>query len=814
MFPFRLHIKTPCLISLLLLLGLPVISAPVTASEKVVTALEKSYTAARSEALQQKIRLALEQKGPDYRPRTQHLDQQRQPEYTNRLILQNSPYLLQHAHNPVDWHPWGSEALALAEKENKPVLLSIGYSTCHWCHVMEEESFENEQIADYINRHFIAIKVDREQHPDIDETYMMASQLISQRGGWPLTAFLTPAAEPFFAATYYPAEQFFQLLQNAHSMWQKDQEKLSLQAGLVVKTIQQIMQGSRETLRVGRTAIRRAQALMLSQHDELSGGFGEAPKFPQESMQFFLIRLIEQNRDDLLTDILRTNLDAMQEGGIYDQIGGGFHRYATDPEWLVPHFEKMLYNQGLLARVYLHGWRVTGIDKYQRTVRETLNYVLREMTSSNGGFYSATDADSEGEEGRFFIWTEEQIRHALPGEDAELALMMYGVTPEGNFETDTGNVSILHLPQPLESLAEQEKIPLENLYQKKEKINRQLLKQRQTRIPPLLDDKLISAWNGMMITALAEAGLYMEIPEYTAAAVRAAEMMWMQCRDSRGGLLRICSQQGEPIAGTQEDYAYFAQALITLYDVTGERYWLERAIRINQEMHQRFWDDHSAGFFLTEKNIEALPLRPRSSQDGAIPSGNSIAHEVLQKLYTRTGREHYNEQAEQLISQASAFLSRQPMGQGYLLASLLQQRQGESGSRNYAARGNVSLRGVLSPQRDELVIALDIENGWHINSNQPLQKNLMATRVSLIRQSDEEQQPDSIIDTLYPEAITRALSFQRDPLSLFEGNTLIRVPLRKPLDSHESVAVSIELQACNDRLCLPPETLELSFIAP
>ena len=799
---------------LLLLLGAILVSPVVEASDTEIRILERSYIPPRTEPLQNQLNDALTQKGALYIPRTQHLDPQRQPLYTNRLILQSSPYLLQHAHNPVDWHPWSSEALALAKLQNKPVLLSIGYSTCHWCHVMEQESFENKQIADYINRHFIAIKIDREQHPDIDETYMIAAQLISQQRGWPLTAFLTPEAEPFFAATYYPPEPFFQLLQNAHSIWQKDQNRLSLRAGIVVDTIRQIMQGSRETLRIGRSAIRNAQALMLSQHDELSGGFGDAPKFPQESMQFFLLRLIEQNRDTLLTDILRTNLDAMQQGGIYDQIGGGFHRYATDPEWLTPHFEKMLYNQGLLARVYLHGWRLTGVGKYKRTAEETLNYVLREMTSSNGGFYSATDADSEGKEGQFFIWTEEQIRSALPQEDAELALKMYGVTPEGNYETDTGSASILHLPQPLASLAKQNKVPLENLYQKKQKINQQLLKQRQTRAPPLLDNKLISAWNSMMITALAEAGLYMSEPEYTDAAVRAANMLWMQCRDNSGGVLRICSQQDQPIVGTQEDYAYFAQALITLYDVTGERFWLERAIRINHEMHRRFWDDHNAGFFLTEKNIEALPLRPRSSQDGAIPSGNSIAHEVLQKLYTRTGREHYNEQAERLISQASAFLSRQPMGQGYLLASLLQQRQGESGSRNYAARGNVSLKGKLTQTRDELVISLKIEDGWHINSNQPLQNNLMATRVSLISLPNQQQPLDFTVEALYPRAITRALSFQGEQLSLFEGNTQIRVPLRKPLSSHESVAVSIELQACNNQLCLPPEALELSVIVP
>ncbi|RRD00371.1 DUF255 domain-containing protein [Amphritea balenae] len=753
-----------------------------------------SYIAPRSADLQSRLIRALQQKPDGYSPRTQHIDDEGNPLYTNRLILESSPYLIQHAHNPVDWHPWSKAALEKARRENKPVFLSIGYSTCHWCHVMERESFEETVIAEYLNRHFIAIKVDREEYPDIDQTYMMAAQLISQRGGWPLTAFITASGEPFFASTYYPPDQFLQLLQKVRQLWLDEQPELSLQAKRITTTIQHLMQGDTRNKRVGSSAIKQAQIQLLQQHDELSGGFGNAPKFPQESLQFLLIKLIDGEKTDILLDIFKTNLNAMQQGGIFDQVGGGFHRYATDPEWQIPHFEKMLYNQALLARIYLQGWRLTGEYSYRDTTEATLNYVLREMTGSNGLFYSATDADSNGEEGLFFVWQEQEIRQKLPPQDADLAISLYGVTTQGNFE----QTNILHLPRSLDELAAELQRPLDNLRDQRNQINKQLLNLRQQRIPPGLDNKIISAWNSMMITAFAEAGKLLDREDYLTAAVRAAETMWLQCRNQDGGLQRICIKADNAAIGVQEDYAYFAQALITLYDISEDSRWLDRAILITREMNKRFWDQNNAGYFLSEQSL-GLPLRPRSIQDGSIPSGNSIAHEVLHKLYTRTGREHYSELSEKLINQASGYLSQQPMGLGYLLGSMIEQRKGETGPLAYAARGNVSARGDL--KEGKITIKLNVADGWHINSNQPLQPNLQPTSVTM----DEKIQAD----IHFPEPLQRSLKFQATPLSLFEGENLIDITF----DSLQlqATTIRIALQACNDKLCLPPEEVELSL---
>lgn len=762
-----------------------------------------SYIPERSTALQAKINQALILKGKDYQPRSEHLTPSGSPIYSNRLILEDSPYLLQHAHNPVDWHPWGTEAFELAKQQNKPIFLSIGYSTCHWCHVMERESFENSEIASYINRHFIAIKVDREQHPVVDDTYMMAAQLISKRGGWPLSAFLTPEREPFLAATYFPPQQFAQLLSRIHGLWLTQQKNLIYQAGLVTETINLLTQQSTQADVLAADVLKSASQQLIEFHDELQGGFGEAPKFPQESLQFLMLRLLEQRPDPELVEMLNTNLDAMLRGGIYDHIGGGFHRYATDPDWLIPHFEKMLYNQALLARVYLYGWRLTGNPAYRRVVEETLDYSLREMRNSREGFYSASDADSEGEEGKFFLWNEEQVNQLLSPEDAALTKSIYGISAAGNFE----GRNILHLPLGIEQYASQQKLSIQPLLQRLNSIRQTLYQARTKRIPPSVDTKVITAWNSMLITTLAESGSLLHRSDYTDAAINAANLIWQHCRTEQGDLMRICPDQSgyKIILANQEDYAYYAQALIALYDASANPEWLKRATRTVQQMQSKFWDSKNAGYFMSEATDKSLPLRPKASGDGAIPSGLSIAHEVLTKLFQRTGDTQYSDLAEQLITFSGQSLQQLPLGQGYMLASLLQQQQGEFGSLRFAGRGNVRLYADFDKQSSEIHINLEIAPDWHINSNQPQQSNLVPTRIKLLN--------DNIVaETHYPPPTIRALGFQPEPLSLFENRNRIRLTIPDTVELPFSLTLEMSLQACSEKLCLAPETHQLHLV--
>ncbi|NIN31188.1 MAG: DUF255 domain-containing protein, partial [Hydrogenophaga sp.] len=415
---------------------------PPAPSAESAAAGETPVKAPYPPALQTQLRAALAARGADYRPRTEHLLANGAPEFTNRLILQDSPYLLQHAHNPVDWYPWGEEAFARARRENKPVFLSIGYSTCHWCHVMERESFDSKAIARILNADFIAIKVDRERRPDVDASYMTAVTLLTGRGGWPLSAFLTPDGNLFFGGTYFPPDAFAEILSRVLELWQKNPALLFSESAKVAEAVASTMANRGTVKEVGASAIVAAVNATLERHDSLEGGFSEAPKFPSEPLLFLLLEHALRTGDEQALEAAETTLQAMARGGIYDQVGGGFHRYSIDPQWLVPHFEKMLYNQANLARLYTEAYRLTGHAGYQRIARQTLDYVLRDMTSPEGAFYSATDADSEGEEGAFFLWTPAQLRAVLGEQDAALAMALYGVSENGNFE----GRSILHLP--------------------------------------------------------------------------------------------------------------------------------------------------------------------------------------------------------------------------------------------------------------------------------------------------------------------------------------------------------------------------------
>ncbi|MBK1706711.1 thioredoxin domain-containing protein [Halochromatium glycolicum] len=593
-------------------------------------------------ALQQRLDAALAAKGSDYAPRTEHLKPDGQPRFTNRLILEDSPYLLQHAHNPVDWYPWGPEAFEQARRENKLIFLSIGYSTCHWCHVMERESFEDLAIAELLNEHFIAIKVDREVHPDVDQTYMTAVELLAGRGGWPMSSILTPDGDTIDGGTYFPPAEFTRLLERARDLWQAQPDALRAQAERVARAVSRALDTQGQAAALDDAIIDRALAELLARHDELQGGFGLAPKFPQEPRLGLLLDQALRTGDDAALAAAIFTLKRMARGGIHDQVGGGFHRYAIDNDWLVPHFEKMLYNQAQLAQVYLAGWRLTADPNLARVTRRTLDYVLRDMTSPEGGFYSATDADSDGDEGRFFLWTPAELRAALPAEDADLAIRFHGVTETGNFE----GRNILHVPVALDAFAAAEGVAPADLQQQLAQIHETLYQVREERPHPHRDEKILTAWNGMMISALAEAGAALEEPRYLAAAERAADLLWAEARPAPGQLTRVYLDGRASQPALLEDYAFLGAGLIALYDASADPRWLERARELTDALWSRFADPEGGGLFMGEASTDTpLMARPKDLSDGAMPSATSAALHLLAALDQRTDDLRYGQRA-------------------------------------------------------------------------------------------------------------------------------------------------------------------------
>ncbi|MEJ2591645.1 MAG: thioredoxin domain-containing protein [Candidatus Thiodiazotropha sp.] len=754
--------------------------------------------------LQQKLKTAYLAKGPDYHPRTEHLNADGSPKYINRLILEDSPYLLQHAHNPVDWRAWSEAAFEAARTQDKPVFLSIGYSTCHWCHVMERESFEDPAIAALLNQHFIPIKVDRESHPDVDEVYMTAVTMLTGHGGWPMSTFLTPRGEPFYGGTYYPPQQFASLLKQVAQVWRERRGEVESQATQIARAVAENNRLGELGAAFDPAAAPRAVALMSQIYDEIEGGFGQAPKFPQEPWLYLLLDQAERQNDPRALEMLENTLDHMARGGIQDQIGGGFHRYSTDYEWLVPHFEKMLYNQASLSRIYLGAWRLTGKARYRRTATRTLDYVMREMTAPDGGFYSATDADSEGEEGLFFTWTPAELRDALSPEDAELARSFYQVSRIGNFE----GRNILHRQDEPEAYAAAHGLDPAELQQRIERIDGQLLAVRGRRIPPLRDDKIVTAWNGMMITAFAQAADLLDDPAYRRAAERAAAFLWRQNRPSPGRLLRVHLDGRSSVAGTLEDYAYLAEAMLYLYDLSGDRQWLDRARELADSLIDRFVDT-DGGFFLNEAEAGITAMgRPRDDgTDNATASGSSVALQVLQRLSTRSDDIRYRQQLERLIGRFAPAVAEHPHSYGYLLTAITSQREGELGARAYAAGGGIRLQGRMdraSGGQRQLKVTIDIPEGWHINASDPNDPALTATRL-------ETAAGWRLQAIAYPPGETRQLAFQEQPLSLYAGTLELQATVAPGNGSPAGLTlpVSVQLQACNDEVCLPPEQVTL-----
>jgi hypothetical protein len=589
----------------------------------------------------------------------------------NRLIHETSPYLLQHANNPVDWYAWGPEALERSRTEDKPILLSIGYSACHWCHVMERESFENQAIAALMNQNFINIKVDREERPDLDAVYMEAVQMLTGSGGWPMTVFLTPQGKPFYGGTYFPPVDrmnmpgFPRLLQSISEAYQTNRGEIERVTGQVVEQMGRANQLEPGVTPLSADILHQAYATLASNFDYQNGGFGTAPKFPQPMTPEFLLRYYHHCYHQRALEMVEMTLEKMACGGIYDQIGGGFHRYSTDAYWLVPHFEKMLYDNALLARLYLHAYQLTQRGMYRRICEETLDYVLREMTDPQGGFYSAQDADSEGVEGKFFVWSPRELREAIGEADARIFGDFCGVTEGGNFE----GASIL-TRRPDENLfAEKHHMTRDELNALIVRCRQKLLAVREQRVHPLRDDKVLAGWNGLMLRSFAEAGAALGRPDYLDAATRNASFLQDNMMPE-GRLLRTWRGGQAKLMGYLEDYSGIADGLLALHEATLETRWLTGAITLADRMIDLFWDDGLGGFYDTGKDHEMLVVRPRDIFDNAQPSGGSMASDVLLKLAVITGKDEYASRAASPLRPLVQMMGRAPGGTGHWLAVL------------------------------------------------------------------------------------------------------------------------------------------------
>jgi len=590
----------------------------------------------------------------------------------NRLAGETSPYLLQHKDNPVDWYPWGEEALRRAREEDRPILLSVGYSACHWCHVMERESFEDEQTARMMNEHFVNIKVDREERPDIDSIYMSAVQALTRSGGWPMTVFMTPDGAPFYGGTYFPPvpsrglPSFQQLLLTLADAYENRREEVLQSAGSVRDYLQATTGAAMPKAETtGTSLLDGAAASLLAGHDDRFGGFGDAPKFPQPMNLEVLLRHHRRTGDRGALAAVETTLRRMADGGIYDHLGGGFARYSVDEYWLVPHFEKMLYDNALLSRIYLEAHQATGDPFYRRVAEETLDYVLRDMTSPEGGFYSAEDADSEGEEGKFYIWTPGEIEEALDPEDARLALCYWDVTERGNFE----GKNILNVPRPPEVVADEFGLAPEELWGRIVGIREKLFAVREGRVRPGRDEKVLAAWNGLMLHAFALAARVTGREDYREAARRNAAFLLDRMKED-GRLHRSHKDGRARFNGYLEDYAMVADGLVALYEATFETRWLVEADLLCEAMNELFWDDEKRAFYDTPADHERLVTRPREVYDNATPSGNSVAVEVMLKLALFLDRNDYRERAEEVLEEMGGGMEKIPSAFGRLLAAL------------------------------------------------------------------------------------------------------------------------------------------------
>lgn len=762
--------------------------------------------------LEARLRQAEQDRQGNYDKRTEHLDENGRALFINRLILEDSPYLLQHAHNPVNWYPWGEEAFETARQEDKPVFLSIGYSTCHWCHVMEVESFDDVDVAQLLNAHFICIKMDREQYPDIDEIYMTGVQLMSGHGGWPMSSFLLPDGKPFFGATYFPRASFIDLLGRVHQAWQDKRAELETSAASIDKAIRQLLADSKPLQELPAGIHDSVAAAIVEREDKTLGGLAGAPKFPQEPLLLFMLDHFGRTGDDADLAFCRRALDGMASGGIYDQVAGGFHRYSVDAQWLVPHFEKMLYNQSQLGLVYLQAWLLTGEGFYRRVLEQTLDYVLRDMQIPDGGFYSATDADSEGAEGTFFLWTPAQLAAAVGDQDYELLASVFAVSERGNFE----GANILSLARPLAATAAERG---EEFYPRLDAALGKLYEVREQRIHPLRDDKCIVAWNGAMIQTLALAAWHCQRDDWLQAAVRAATAIREHNLQPDGSLLRISLAGTSSIPGQLEDYANYIAALISLFDVTRDTDWLGEARTLTDYVLDHFHAAESATLYLSPEQRQGPQLvRSSNASDGATLSPVATMLDNLLALAQRqenraSGPDSYLAIANRLLKGLAAAIAEQPLGHSGLLRTLAQIDQPRFQGIGWMAQGRLRVEAEPDPVRYQqgagktIALHCRIAPGWHVLVDagadvQALRFELMgngtAWRLDAVELPSQRVEVDPGLGT--------AVSALHDDFTVN-----ITITTDQPVDELLQPVLKMSAQLCEQGRCLLPEAIELAL---
>ena len=724
--------------------------------------------------------------------------------WTNRLIHETSPYLLLHAHNPVEWYPWGDEAIALAKKQNKLIFLSVGYSTCYWCHVMEREVFSNPEIAEMMNENFINIKIDREERPELDEIYMTATQLLIQRGGWPNSVFLTPDLKPFYAGTYFPPTDmpgrpgFPTILDAVHEAWGTREAEVQESANRIAETIRLATSSGFTALTatpLDTNLTEKASDYLHKTYNKVYGGFGNAPKFPSPANIEFLMseyeRAPEEVPETVLTMLTHT-LDMMAYGGMYDQLGGGFHRYAVDEKWLIPHFEKMLYDNAQLAKIYLQGYKLTRHPRYRRIAEEIFGFIFREMTAPEGGFYAALDAETDAEEGKYYVWTVDEIRETLGEKAASRFNRAYGIDKGPNFE----GKSVLYVP---EGKAAED--TLKDLEDAREK----LLTARAEREYPLLDTKIIVNWNGLMIDALAYGYQILGEERYLSAAAKAAQFILDTLRTSEGELLHTYTAGVVKQAAYLDDYAFFVRGLLGLYQATGDTSWLESAKALTDKMIQRFWDDKNGGFYYTKADAKHLIVRTKKPYDSAIPSGNSVAVENLLKL-----EKHYWKYGEKTLQTFAQSMAQSPASFIYMHAALNRYLSAQQ----KPDRGTTQIVKATAETKTEkagifkVMLHLEIATAWHINANPTSQANLIPTTITVDTETGYE-----IVEIVYPTGETTRSVLSNGYLNVYEGAVLIPLRLKqiKNKKPAENLPLTLKLtyQPCNETECLLPQTLDI-----
>jgi uncharacterized protein YyaL (SSP411 family) len=744
----------------------------------------------------------------------------------NRLALETSPYLLKHADNPVDWYPWGKEAFDKAKAEDKPIFLSIGYSTCYWCSVMERESFADASVAALMNRHVVSIKVDREERPDLDGIYMTAVQLMTGRGGWPMSVLLTPDRKPFFGATYIPRRQFTQLLEGVHAAWTQRREEVLAQAGRITEAVAAMGEmptkpsSSLPKADLVRSAAKRYGEIFDPEH----GGFGGSPKFPQPAVLELLLSHFEMTGDRSGMTMVERTLDAMARGGIHDQAGGGFHRYSTDAEWLVPHFEKMLYDQAQLLHAYARAYKLTRNEEFRRVSGEIAAYVRREMTSQTGLFHSAQDSEVDGEEGKSYLWTKEELKRVLGEEEYALASRAFGFSGLPQFE----GRYILHRPDSNEDVARTAGMPVGDMLRKMDAIRATLLAERRTRPQPALDDKSITSWNGLMIEALAYAGGVFPDNEYVRMASKAADDLLKTLRGKDGELLHVARGGKAKLDAYLDDYSALILGLLELHRVTGESRWLREADRIGNAMVERLWEP-GRGFRYALPAVAFLIANPRDIYDGAFPSGNSLAVRALTGL-AANGHPRYARYAAETLAVFEPVARKAPAALPYMLWGLHEYRVAKlpeesapfAGSRLPHTSEVVRIEGSLSRTElspgtpVDLTVEIRIDRGWHVNANPASLPSLVPTAVEVEIEGGEVKSIPR-----YPEGKILLIGEAKEPVPVYDGHVTLHarlVPVRLPPGKAEGrIAVSVRAQACNDTgCCLAPSTmrLELPFRNP